>query len=192
MSNIHSQGNTWPREKERTISYVKVRHLSTDNTGVQSTNKVDLFCKRCFDLTVSLLVIVFLLSWLLPVLAILIKIGSKGPVFFVQKRVGAFGKTFTCFKLRTMIVNSEANISQAQTNDPRITSFGKFLRLSCLDELPQFFNVLKGEMSIVGPRPHAVAHNELYRSKVHGYMLRHKVKPGITGWAQVNGWRGET
>jgi putative colanic acid biosynthesis UDP-glucose lipid carrier transferase len=114
-------------------------------------------------------------------------------VFFVQKRYGLNGKQIGTIKFRTMNVCEDGDdVRQACRNDPRVTRFGAFLRRNSLDELPQFFNVLKGEMSIVGPRPHAVAHNELYRSKVHGYMLRHKVKPGITGWAQVNGWRGET
>jgi putative colanic acid biosynthesis UDP-glucose lipid carrier transferase len=125
--------------------------------------------------------------------AIGIKLTSPGPVFFRQKRYGLNGKEIRVLKFRSMrVMEDGANVKQATKDDPRVTPFGKFLRRSSVDELPQFLQVLTGEMSIVGPRPHAVAHNELYRSKIQGYMLRHKVKPGITGWAQVNGWRGET
>ena len=148
--------------------------------------------KRIFDLAFSFLVIVLLLSWLLPILAIFILIDSRGPVFFIQKRVGAFGKTFRCLKLRTMVVNEEANLKQAQANDPRITSFGKFLRFSCLDELPQFFNVFLGHMSIVGPRPHMLSDCREFSSVVKDYHHRNFVKPGITGMAQVKGYRGKT
>jgi putative colanic acid biosynthesis UDP-glucose lipid carrier transferase len=112
---------------------------------------------------------------------------------FAQRRYGVDGKEIRVLKFRTMTVCEDGDqIRQTQQNDSRVTRLGAFLRRNSLDELPQFFNVLRGEMSIVGPRPHAVAHNEFYRAKVHGYMLRHKVKPGITGWAQINGWRGET
>jgi putative colanic acid biosynthesis UDP-glucose lipid carrier transferase len=114
-------------------------------------------------------------------------------VFFKQRRYGLNGKEIRVLKFRTMTVLEDGPVvTQAKKDDRRITRFGAFLRSTSLDELPQFLQVLTGEMSIVGPRPHAVAHNELYRAKIHGYMLRHKVKPGITGWAQVNGWRGET
>jgi putative colanic acid biosynthesis UDP-glucose lipid carrier transferase len=119
-------------------------------------------------------------------------------VLFAQRRYGLNGKPIRVLKFRTMTVTEDGDkVRQATQNDERFTHLGKFplgafLRRTSLDELPQFFNVLSGEMSIVGPRPHAVKHNELYRAKIHGYMLRHKVKPGITGWAQVNGWRGET
>ena len=118
---------------------------------------------------------------------------GPGPVFFRQKRYGLNGREIRVLKFRTMTVMEDgAAVKQATKNDPRITPFGAFLRRTSVDELPQFIQVLTGEMSIVGPRPHAIAHNEIYRSKIQGYMLRHKVKPGITGWAQVNGWRGET
>jgi putative colanic acid biosynthesis UDP-glucose lipid carrier transferase len=127
------------------------------------------------------------------VVAILIKLDSRGPIFFQQTRYGLNGKPIRVLKFRTMrVIEDGNNVPQAQKNDPRVTRLGAFLRRTSMDELPQFFNVLAGHMSIVGPRPHAVVHNELYRAKIHGYMLRHKVKPGITGWAQVNGWRGET
>jgi len=127
------------------------------------------------------------------VIAIGVKLSSKGPVFFRQNRYGLNGQPIQVLKFRTMTTMDDgAVVVQASRNDSRITKFGAFLRRTSLDELPQFINVLRGDMSVVGPRPHAVAHNELYRGRIRGYMLRHKVKPGITGWAQVNGWRGET
>jgi len=131
----------------------------------------------------------------LPMVAIAIgtKLTSKGPIFFRQRRYGLNGKEVRILKFRTMTVTEDGPvIAQATKDDPRVTPFGKFLRRTSLDELPQFFQVITGTLSIVGPRPHAVAHNEAYRTLIRGYMLRHKVKPGITGWAQVNGWRGET
>jgi putative colanic acid biosynthesis UDP-glucose lipid carrier transferase len=126
-------------------------------------------------------------------IAIGIKLTSRGPVLFKQKRYGINGEELNVWKFRSMTVCENGNdIKQATKNDVRITPFGNFLRKTSLDELPQFINVLQGCMSVVGPRPHAVAHNELYRKKIQGYMLRHKVKPGITGLAQINGCRGET
>jgi len=130
-----------------------------------------------------------------PMLAIAIgiKLTSKGPIFFRQRRYGLNGKEIRILKFRTMTVLEDGpQIVQAKRDDPRITKFGALLRRTSMDELPQFLQVITGKLSIVGPRPHAVAHNETYRSLITGYMLRHKVKPGITGWAQVNGWRGET
>jgi putative colanic acid biosynthesis UDP-glucose lipid carrier transferase len=150
------------------------------------------WAKRAEDI---LLGSIFLLLTAVPMLliALAIKLTSRGPVLFRQRRYGLNGKEIYVWKFRTMTVcEDSAEVRQATKNDSRVTPVGAFLRRTSLDELPQFFNVLLGEMSIVGPRPHAVAHNELYRGKIHGYMLRHKVKPGITGWAQVNGWRGET
>jgi putative colanic acid biosynthesis UDP-glucose lipid carrier transferase len=126
-------------------------------------------------------------------IALAIKLTSRGPVFFIQDRYGLNGKKIGVFKFRSMTTaDNGANVQQATRHDKRITRLGAVLRSTSLDELPQLFNVLLGDMSIVGPRPHAVAHNEAYRALIHGYMLRHKVKPGITGWAQVNGFRGET
>jgi len=148
--------------------------------------------KRGTDFLLALLILI-LISPLLLLIAIGIRVTSPGPVVFKQRRYGLDGKEFLVYKFRTMRVLEDGDtITQARADDQRVTTFGAFLRRTSMDELPQFVNVLQGRMSIVGPRPHAVAHNELYRRLIKGYMLRHKVKPGITGWAQVNGYRGET
>ena len=148
--------------------------------------------KRSFDLIFSFLVITLIFSWLFPILALLVKLSSKGPVFFKQVRLGERKKKFACYKFRSMQMNEEADSKQATRNDPRITKVGAFLRKSNLDELPQFFNVLLGQMSVVGPRPHPLKLNDQFRDIIDKYMVRHFVRPGITGWAQVNGFRGET
>jgi putative colanic acid biosynthesis UDP-glucose lipid carrier transferase len=153
---------------------------------------LDRWIKRLEDVVVGSL-IVGLIAIPMLVIAALVKLTSPGPVFFRQRRHGLNGEEIKVIKFRTMTVLEDGPVVvQAKRDDVRITKFGRFLRRTSLDELPQFLQVLTGEMSIVGPRPHAVAHNEMYRSLISGYMLRHKVKPGITGWAQVNGWRGET
>jgi putative colanic acid biosynthesis UDP-glucose lipid carrier transferase len=148
--------------------------------------------KNTFDFCFSLLVLVFIFSWLFPILIILIKINSRGPIFFVQKRSGRNNESFYCFKFRTMYVNDNADAVQATKNDSRITTIGAFLRRTSMDELPQFLNVLLGNMSVVGPRPHMLSHTEQYSELINNFLVRHYAKPGITGWAQVNGYRGET
>jgi exopolysaccharide biosynthesis polyprenyl glycosylphosphotransferase len=142
--------------------------------------------------TFSLGVILFIFTWLFPILAVLVKLSGRGPVFFKQVRLGKDNEQFVCWKFRSMRMNKEADSKQATKNDPRVTAVGRFLRKSNLDEMPQFFNVLFGHMSIVGPRPHPLRLNEQYRDIIDKYMVRHFVRPGITGWAQVNGLRGET
>jgi putative colanic acid biosynthesis UDP-glucose lipid carrier transferase len=150
------------------------------------------FIKRSFDILFSMFVIIFILSWLYPILTILIKLDSKGPVLFKQKRTGMDNKEFDILKFRSMKVNSDSDKVQATKGDKRITPLGAFLRKSNLDELPQFFNVLRGNMSIIGPRPHMLEHTAQYSALIKGYMVRHLTTPGLTGWAQVNGFRGET
>ena len=146
--------------------------------------------KRGFDFIFSLFVIILVLSWLTPLMALLIKLESRGPVFFKQSRPGLDEQEFLCYKFRSMQVNVTTE-KEASRNDPRVTRIGRFIRKTSIDELPQFFNVLLGEMSVVGPRPHLWAQNKTYGKKIKKYMVRHHIKPGITGLAQINGCRGE-
>ncbi|MCS3532291.1 exopolysaccharide biosynthesis polyprenyl glycosylphosphotransferase [Chryseobacterium sp. JUb7] len=148
--------------------------------------------KRTFDILFSVIVLVGICSWLFPIISIIIKTTSKGPVFFIQKRYGFHEEVFNCIKFRTMIVNDESSTKTTSENDARITRFGKLLRKTSLDEMPQFINVLKGEMSIVGPRPHMLAVDNYYKPKIGRYSLRSMASPGITGLAQVNGLRGDS
>ena len=147
--------------------------------------------KRLFDIVFSLMVIMVILSWLTPIVAIIIKIESKGPLFFVQKRNGLNYKSFNCYKFRSMVLNPDADTELASKNDPRITPFGRLLRKSSIDEFPQFINVLLGQMSVVGPRPHMISVTEIYAQRINNFMVRHFIKPGITGLAQTKGYRGE-
>ncbi len=147
--------------------------------------------KRTFDVIVSLIVCVIMLPFI-PIVALIIKLSSPGPVFFTQKRTGHNGKIFNCYKFRSMHINKDADIQQASIDDPRKFPFGNFMRKTNIDEFPQFFNVLLGDMSIVGPRPHMLKHTEEYSAIIDKYMVRHFSKPGITGYAQVTGYRGET
>lgn len=151
------------------------------------------FLKRVEDLLLGTFFLIMSLP-ICAIIAVVLKTQSSGPVLFKQYRMGSNGQHFKVYKFRSMEIHEEAGgvVTQARQGDPRVTRFGAFLRCTSLDELPQFYNVLQGRMSIVGPRPHALAHNEYYKDVVESYMKRHKVKPGITGWAQVNGFRGET
>ena len=198
MNNINSIidfNKIWPPKVAETAK--KLIFDNYDTIPILSLRKVPLkdninkFFKRLFDIIISLMVIVFILSWLTPILALLIKSQSKGPVFFRQIRNGINYKEFYCYKFRSMVVNNDADKTQATRHDVRVTPLGKLLRKSSLDEMPQFINVLFGEMSVVGPRPHMTKENNKYNSTVQKYMLRHVIKPGITGYAQVNGFRGE-
>jgi putative colanic acid biosynthesis UDP-glucose lipid carrier transferase len=166
------------------LPIISLRKMPTDST-------VNQLLKRTLDIVLSLGVIIFILSWLTPLIAILIKLESKGAVFFKQKRNGLDYNEFYCYKFRSMKPNPEADLHQANKNDQRITRIGKFMRKTSIDELPQFFNVLKGDMSVVGPRPHMVSHTHNFAENVDKFMVRHFIKPGITGLAQVSGYRGE-
>lgn len=154
-------------------------------------NAENQFFKRFFDVVFALFVIVFVLSWLVPIVALIIKLESRGSVFFLQKRSGIKNEPFSCIKFRSMAVNSHSDHLTAKKGDSRVTKFGKFMRKTSIDELPQFINVLIGNMSVVGPRPHMISQTKQYSKITKKYMLRHIVKPGITGWAQVMGSRGE-
>ena len=144
-----------------------------------------------FDVVISSFVIVFILSWLIPLFGIIIKFQSKGPIIFTQSRNGENGIPFKCYKFRTMILNKYSDTVFADHKDKRLTSFGRFIRISALDELPQFINVFLGDMSIIGPRPHPILLNKDYETKIEKFNKRHQFKPGITGLAQTSGFRGK-
>lgn len=154
-------------------------------------NSVSMVGKRIFDIIVSFIALLLMLPFL-PIVSLIIKIQSPGPIFFRQERTGGNGRNFMCYKFRSMHLNQDADIVQATEDDPRKFPFGNIMRKFNIDELPQFWNVLKGDMSVVGPRPHMLYHTEFYKRRISKYMVRHFVKPGITGWAQVTGFRGET
>lgn len=155
-------------------------------------NGFNIFLKKIFDISFSISVILLIFPWLFPIVILIIKLESPGPVFFRQERSGLDNISFKCLKFRSMYVNKNSDIQQAKKKDKRVTKFGAFMRKTSIDELPQFFNVLMGDMSVVGPRPHMLKHTTQYRELINNYLVRHYTKPGITGWAQVNGFRGET
>ena len=175
----------------------KLKYEYYDYTPILSLREIPLedpinkIGKRAFDIVFASAIVIFVLSWLTPLIAILIKLESKGPVFFKQSRNGINYNEFDCYKFRSMMPNKNANLFQATKGDQRVTKVGKLIRKTSIDELPQFFNVLFGDMSVVGPRPHMVSHTDMYAKRIDKFMVRHFVKPGITGMAQVKGFRGE-
>ncbi len=183
---------TYPLMSDHTLKLERVGSTIAFTIYNEPLQKIsNRIIKRTFDVIVSSIILVCLLPFL-PFIALAIKCSSRGPVFFRQSRTGINGREFNCYKFRSMAVNDDADSKQATKDDPRKFAFGNFMRKTNIDELPQFFNVLIGDMSIVGPRPHMLRHTEIYRDRIDAYMVRHFIKPGITGWAQVTGYRGET
>jgi putative colanic acid biosynthesis UDP-glucose lipid carrier transferase len=177
---------------EKNLSFSRYGDFFVINVNeIPLDNVFNGIAKRAFDLVFASLVTIFILSWMIPLIGILIKLESKGSVFFIQKRNGINNKEFNCLKFRSMTPNDYADVKQAIKNDPRVTKTGAFLRAYSLDEMPQFLNVLLGDMSIVGPRPHTIPMNQTFKTKIERYNSRHKIRPGITGLAQVRGFRGE-
>lgn len=181
------------KKSQDDVSLVSKAYILENNTSLRNFLKDRrgyMIAKRLFDIILSLVVLLFILSWLFPLLCILIRLESRGPALFIQRRVGYMGRSFRCLKFRTMRVNSEADTLQATENDPRVTRLGRLLRDSNLDELPQVINVLTGHMSIVGPRPHMYKDCLQFSNVVESYKIRNLMKPGVTGLAQVKGYRG--
>ena len=177
---------------EKSLSFSRYGDFFVINVNdIPLDHPLNSFAKRVFDLAFASFVTVFILSWLIPLVGLLIKLESRGPVFFIQQRNGLNNEVFNCLKFRSMTPNDYADSHQATKDDPRVTRIGAFLRNSSLDEMPQFLNVLMGSMSIVGPRPHTLPMNDTFRTQIERYNSRHKIKPGITGLAQVRGYRGE-
>lgn len=177
---------------EKNLSFSKYGDFFVINVNdIPLDNAFNRVFKRVFDVIFSFFVTVFILSWLIPLVGLLIKMESKGPIFFIQERNGENNKVFKCIKFRSMTPNDYADTHQAVKNDPRVTKIGAFLRMTSLDEMPQFLNVLIGDMSIVGPRPHTLPMNKVFKTQIEKYNSRHKIRPGITGLAQVKGYRGE-
>ena len=186
---VPNVGKGFPRR----IWHSMVGNMPILNLRYEPLSKVEnRFLKRAFDIVLSGIFLITIFPFVYLIVGSIIKLTSPGPIFFTQMRTGLNGGEFKCYKFRSMKVNKEADSKQATVNDPRKTRFGDFIRRSNIDELPQLINVFKGDMSIVGPRPHMLIHTEIYAQLIDKYMVRHFIKPGVTGWAQTHGFRGET